>query len=276
MKNANPTGSFQNVADDWLKYEKAVIHPRLFLIERMIKLSKFQGKQRLLDFGTGIGEPGLTAAIQYPEGQVYGIDVSERMIDLAKVRSQRSKANNFKLIHSKQGKIPFADYFFSAATISFALEYSNDFCADLAELWRVLAPGGHLVIANWNCAIEDNPFQCIIPFTIRNVIGNQKLSHDVLFKFSDTAEFIKKIEQAGFLYSSVENVSGHYTYDSIERFWEMKQALMPPVSQDLNILSEVNKHRCIDLINTSLGKYISQESKLELPFSARILTLVKC
>ena len=98
------------------------------------------GPGAVVDVGMGPGR--LVEALASRGWTVSGVDVSERMVELARARLPTS-AN--RLVVAPAEGLPFADASFQAAVATGVLEYVRDLRAALDEIARVLAPGGLLV-----------------------------------------------------------------------------------------------------------------------------------
>jgi SAM-dependent methyltransferase len=103
--------------------------------------------RRILDAGCGSGP--LFAALRERGAVVTGIDSSTRMLELARQRLGASAALHLADLGSP---LPFADGAFDDVIASLVLHYLEDWTAPLAELRRVLMPGGRLI------ASVDHPF----------------------------------------------------------------------------------------------------------------------
>ncbi|KPK34319.1 MAG: hypothetical protein AMJ65_18420 [Phycisphaerae bacterium SG8_4] len=103
--------------------------------------------ESVLDVGSGPGF--LAAAIAEatgPTGSVCGIDVSEHMVDLAQSHCAQLPWATFSQADATQ--LPFPEKSFDAAISTQVLEYLHDIDGALAELSRVLRPGGRAVIVD--------------------------------------------------------------------------------------------------------------------------------
>lgn len=89
--------------------------------------------------GTGDWTVALADAVG-PGGKVTGLDFSESM--LASGRPKVAKYNNVDLIQGNAMELPFPDNSFDYVTIGFGLRNVPDYGQVLAELNRVLKPGG--------------------------------------------------------------------------------------------------------------------------------------
>jgi demethylmenaquinone methyltransferase / 2-methoxy-6-polyprenyl-1,4-benzoquinol methylase len=93
----------------------------------------------VLDACCGTGD--LTIACARAGAQVTGLDFSERMLERA-----RRKAPELEWVRGDLLDLPFADGTFAGATVGFGVRNVEDLERALAELRRVLTPGGRLGI----------------------------------------------------------------------------------------------------------------------------------
>lgn len=95
---------------------------------------------RVLDVGCGVGA-ALQACLDRGAGGVVGVDVSPEMV----ARAQARLAPRGGEAHQASGHdLPFEDDRFTHALSIESLYYHHDPVRSLAEVGRVLAPGGHL------------------------------------------------------------------------------------------------------------------------------------
>ena len=92
---------------------------------------------RVLDACCGTGD--LTLACARAGGRVTGLDFSERMLERA-----RAKSSAIEWVQGDALALPFEDGSFDAATVGFGVRNLEDLAGGLAELRRVLRPGGRL------------------------------------------------------------------------------------------------------------------------------------
>jgi SAM-dependent methyltransferase len=93
--------------------------------------------ERVLDVGTGTGAAARLAGSRYPEADVVGVDVAERMVDEAR-RLTDSPRVTYRAADAE--RLPFDDRSFDLVTL-------NNMIPFFGELARVVAPDGHLVVA---------------------------------------------------------------------------------------------------------------------------------
>jgi SAM-dependent methyltransferase len=111
---------------------------------------------RLLDAGCGPGTDVVALAPRVlPGGCVVELDLSTRMVELARERHAGVEGVEFRL--GSVERIPFADGYFDAARAMRTLQYLDDPLPALRELARVTRPGGRVVVAEGALAAVDLP-----------------------------------------------------------------------------------------------------------------------
>jgi len=102
----------------------------------------------VLDVATGTGRlPRVLLHQPSFDGRIIGLDLSRRMLQEA-VRRTAQFADRLTFLWQDARALPFDDDTFDAVTCLEALEFTPDPRAVLAELVRVLRPGGVLVVTN--------------------------------------------------------------------------------------------------------------------------------
>ena len=110
--------------------------------------------EQILDVGAG---PGLLvadlAAVVGHTGHVTGVEISDSMLALARRRIESGPAaDRVTLVKGDVAELPFPDASFDAATSTQVYEYVPDVDRALAELYRVLRPGGRALILDTDWA----------------------------------------------------------------------------------------------------------------------------
>lgn len=103
---------------------------------------------KVLDVATGTGAFALELADVLPAGsEIVGCDINQNMLRVGRERVARERPRMpIELVEGDGTALPFEDERFDAVTIAFAIDDmpSRETCA--AEIFRVLAPGGALVL----------------------------------------------------------------------------------------------------------------------------------
>jgi demethylmenaquinone methyltransferase / 2-methoxy-6-polyprenyl-1,4-benzoquinol methylase len=102
-----------------------------------------QAGQRVLDVATGTG---MVAAelLARADCSVVGIDQSTQMLAAARTRFAGDERRRVELVEGQAETLPFTDASFDALTFTYLLRYVDDPRATVAELSRVVRPGGRI------------------------------------------------------------------------------------------------------------------------------------
>jgi demethylmenaquinone methyltransferase/2-methoxy-6-polyprenyl-1,4-benzoquinol methylase len=99
-------------------------------------------EQRVLDVATGTAAVAIELVHRY-DCSVVGIDQSPDMLRTGRERVERAGlGDRIELVEGRAEQLPFEDASFDALTFTYLLRYVDDPAATLAELARVVRPGG--------------------------------------------------------------------------------------------------------------------------------------
>ena len=104
----------------------------------------------VLDVGCGSGASAIpAAAIVGPAGRVIGIDLAERLLDLGRAKAQQQGLRNLEFRSGDMEALGYQDGMFDAVVSVFSIFFVPDMGKQVAELWRMVRPGGQLAITTW-------------------------------------------------------------------------------------------------------------------------------
>jgi demethylmenaquinone methyltransferase / 2-methoxy-6-polyprenyl-1,4-benzoquinol methylase len=116
----------------------------------------------VLDLATGSGDVAFALERSLPKGiHIMGMDFCVPMLDEAEIKKAAMPAPS-KHLEFKSGdglSLPLGDCSFDAVTIAFGLRNMADRARCLAEVHRVLRPGGYVFILEFS-----QPWTCVRPF----------------------------------------------------------------------------------------------------------------
>jgi ubiquinone/menaquinone biosynthesis C-methylase UbiE len=152
-----------------------VLVPRLFVPWARLLLDELALRpgETVLDLACGPGSVTILAAERVgPCGRVSGLDLSPAMLELARAKDPPPGAPPIEYREAPADELPFADSSFDVATCQQGLQFFPQRQAALAELRRVLRPGGRLGVAVWS-EIGDSPLFAALYDALREVAGDE-------------------------------------------------------------------------------------------------------
>jgi len=111
----------------------------------LIRMLDSKGGETTLDIACGTGDITFMTAKQLTTGHAIGLDITQAMLEIAE-RKRRERATGNVCFHRGDiMHIPFADQTFDCVTGGYALRNVPEVAGALAEIKRVLKPGGRLL-----------------------------------------------------------------------------------------------------------------------------------
>ena len=105
--------------------------------------------ERVLDLGSGGGIDVLLSARRVgPSGFAYGVDMTDDMLALARANAAEAGAKNVEFLKGEIEALPLPDASVDVVISNCVINLSVDKPAVLAEMFRVLVPGGRIGISD--------------------------------------------------------------------------------------------------------------------------------
>jgi len=185
----------------------------------LVKHVVASGSKKTLDIACGTGD--ITIALWKKGIEVTGLDIAQKMIDIAKnkLSQMKSRGKEFpRFFLAPAENLPFKTGTFDAVTIGFGIRNFENRESALVEINKVLRPGGFLAILEFSTPV--NPvwrriytlyFNNILPF-IGRIISKDAQAYSYLpgsvKSFPASGEFCKELSSAGFINISVKALTG--------------------------------------------------------------------
>lgn len=107
--------------------------------------------QMLLDVATGTGDFAFEALAALTPAKIIGVDISRGMLDIAEKKiARRGVADRFEVRLGDSEKLLFDNDTFDAVTVAYGVRNFESLEAGLADMLRVLKPGGKAVILEFS------------------------------------------------------------------------------------------------------------------------------
>jgi arsenite methyltransferase len=145
--------------------------------------------QVVLDLGSGGGIDVLLSAKRVgPTGKVYGLDMTDEMLALARQNQRKAGATNVEFLKGTIEAIPLPDNSVDVIISNCVINLSSDKDAVLREAFRVLKPGGRF-------AVSDVVVRGEVPADVRR---NMELWVGCIAGALEETEYVSKLAAAGF------------------------------------------------------------------------------
>jgi SAM-dependent methyltransferase len=167
--------SFAKASTGAMSFYDEIMVPRLFEPWARLLLDELnpESGQALLDVACGPGTVSRLAAQRVgPSGRVTGCDLSPAMLDLARSKASIDECAPIEYLQCSADALDVPDDSFDLVTCQQGLQFFPDRGLALAEMQRVLRPGGRLGVSVW-CAIEDCPPFLALATALEEVLGTE-------------------------------------------------------------------------------------------------------
>lgn len=170
-------------------------------------LRKLQPKQ-ILDVATGTADFAIEALRLNPD-KITGIDISEGMLDVGRKKlKKRALDDKIVLMSADSENLPFEENKFDAIIVAFGVRNFENLEKGLAEMFRVLRPGGRVIILEFSKPskfpfkqLYNFYFRAILP-KIGRVVSSDKAAYTYLPEsvqvFPEGTKFISILENIGY------------------------------------------------------------------------------
>lgn len=164
------------------------------------------GAGRILDAATGTGDVALSITSAYPRAEVVGVDLSMKMLRAA-VPKLLPAEGRITLLQASCESLPLASETCDAAIIAFGIRNVLQRQVALQEFFRVLKPGGRLVVLEFSLPTKPllaGLYRCYSQYVLPRIGGlisdgaAYRYLPDSVEAFPARGEFLSMMEQAGF------------------------------------------------------------------------------
>ena len=165
--------------------------------------------ETVLDLGSGGGIDVLLSARRVgPNGKVYGVDMTDEMLELARTNQAKAGVTNVEFLKGDIDRIPLPDNSVNLVISNCVINLSPDKDRVLAEAFRVLKPGGRF-------AVSDIVIRGEMPAEIQRSL---ELWAGCVAGALEEQDYKSKLARAGFEQVSIEATRIYTTADARDLF----------------------------------------------------------
>ncbi len=249
-------------------YERFFL-PALFAewAPRLAERSAIGPGDRVLDVACGTGVAAREALARVaPGGRVSGLDCNPDMLGVA--------ARIAPQVDWRAGTaqaLPFGDASFDVALCQFGLMFFEDRAGALAEMWRVLRPGGRLAVATW-AALPTSPGYAAMYALLQDLFGAEIAGAlHAPFALGEADMLHALAREAGIAGATVETVAGHARFASLEdwlhteiRGWTLADTI-----------DDAGFERLLAAAPEHLGRFAGADGRISFAAPAHILSATR-
>jgi ubiquinone/menaquinone biosynthesis C-methylase UbiE len=210
--------SLSEARKKWEHIVNTFLHP--ISIAMIGKLS-LRSDAHVLDVATGMGEPGLTVASSLIEGHVTGMDISEKMLVIARDNAKVMNIRNFTAVCCEVDVMPFREQSFDAIICRNGMMFFRNMSSSIKEMYRVLKPNGHIAVSTWGL-LEKNLWIQIVLKTISEVTRRKSYNKHVpgMFYCMQPGFMTDWFEETDLRNIEEHEITGIVEFGSFEEHWE--------------------------------------------------------
>jgi ubiquinone/menaquinone biosynthesis C-methylase UbiE len=212
---------------------------------------------RALDIGCGAGYPSLVAArLVAPGGSVVAIDVSPRMLEAASHAAQCAGVHNINFLEMDAEDLRLESVSFDTVTNTFGLMFYPDPVRAIAEVHRVLVPGGRFAMVVWDHPATSPYFSVISQVATRLLaFRSPEAGGPGPFRFAVRDTLKSLMRHAGFSEIRVESCPAVFECASASEYCRMFGDLAWRTR--ISGLSDVDRARFVSEVNEAAQPYAS-------------------
>ena len=258
------TETFQITLAQAEAYE-ALFVPALFAqwAPDLIDIARVSPGQRVLDVACGTGVVARAAAGRVgPAGAVFGVDLNPAMLEVAARTRQ-----DVEWREADAADLPFGDGVFDAVLCQSAVFFFPDVPAALAEMRRVVRPGGKVAVQTYAC-VQDQPAFRLLEESVVALAGEEARSLiDTYWSQGDLSILCKTLSKSGLDIVETRTTLGTAIYGSVENLIEIEVKGTPLADR----LSDDQISEILAESTEVFAKFLTPAGQLEMPIRAHFV-----
>jgi SAM-dependent methyltransferase len=216
---------------------------------------------RVLDLACGTGEPAISLAALVGSGEVVGVDLSPEPLKIAAERAVQRGLANATFQQADAHYLPFPDNSFDRITSRLGVMFFSDLPQAIAEMHRVLQPGGKAVLLVWGPM--DQPYFATTIGTVLRLLPGIDLpeSGRKMFALGQGGVLTQTLRQAGFSGVEEKLATVPWTWPGTpEEVWEYFQDVAVPFAPLLQSIPAERRAEIDAEVLRSIARYYDGSS----------------
>lgn len=257
----------------WLSWQDKFERGAAAVTERLLKIGGVRPGMRVLDIGTGIGEPALTAAkVVGPTGHVTGIDLAAEMVEIARRRATGMSQVEFTEGDVESLALPADSY--DVVLSRWGLMFAVNRVRALRAVAKVLVPGGVLAAAVWGppetALMVNRGFRAL---SERLQLPPAPDGEPHPYDMADPAQDHAELTEAGLTEVSITEFDAPFWLHNTDEYVEFYRTCSPPGL--LNLIQQ--KFGSADnpdiwaAVGASVEPYRTADGRIDLPSRALLI-----
>ena len=260
---------WDNAATGWQTWWETIERGAQKVSDKIVELAEIKPGNRVLDIATGIGEPAVTAARRVkPNGKVVAIDISPKMLAIAKTRAKSLGLDDIMEFRESDGeKINLPDHTtkFDAVLSRFGLMFFPNLPAALVRIRQMLITNGRLSAAVWSTPSKVPLIDLAFASVLKQINAPAPPPGTPgPFALADIEALKQLFSQAGFKDIKVDTFQITFEFDSPESYTKHIQQTATRAHEMLANQAEEVKKQTWDSITEAVWQYADSHGRVNL------------
>jgi SAM-dependent methyltransferase len=184
----------------WARWHAKITAQQVNMREALLQSARLAPGMRVLDLACGTGDPAIEIAHRVrPDGTVTATDLSPQMVDACRLNASAAGVTNMDFATADAEGLRFSSASFDRVTSRLGAMYFVDIQRALAEIKRVLVPGGIVALQVWGSP-EESPYfmNAVGPFARRLSPPAPPADAPTPLRFAPPGKLADALASAGF------------------------------------------------------------------------------
>ena len=183
---------------------------RADLTEKLIEALTLKGGEVILDLATGTGRIARPLSKALKGGRIFGVDQALAMLDVG--HHHADPIPSYDQAAGEADKLPYKTGTFDRAFVSFSLHHFSNSSGVVAEVLRVLKPGGRFVVVDPIIEEAKDAIDSALETKINQVF---RRTHGDDFKFHTSSSIQRLLSKAGYRVPRVNVLSYSFNQEGM-------------------------------------------------------------